>query len=260
MKKNEPVKIDSDNLSLGWAEVIEQLAKRGVSCLSPLLLSIRFDGSGTIEEIPAIRQAVDDFLAAQGKRSTENVAWTIFPQRYLKLAAGDRALFYDLFNRAFRRVRKFNPRNNRRGSYFQRLVDYNDEGRGPNQLEWIINEYHTHPKARRRSKYQATTFDPERDHTSAGQLEFPCLQHISFTFDDGELRLNAFYATQQIARKAYGNYLGLAQLGMFMAAAMDMRFVQLNVFVGMAKMDVSRTDADFVTMLASVWAAVAAAG
>jgi hypothetical protein len=257
MKRNEAVTINADNLSRGWAQVIEQLTQRGVSSLSPVVLSISFDGSGTIEEVPAIRHAVDRFLMAQGKRSTENVAWTIFPERYLKLAKGDRALFYDLFNRAFRRVRRFNPRNNRRGSYFQRLIDYNDGGRGPNQLEWIINEYHTHPKARRRSKYQATMFDPERDQTSAGQLEFPCLQQISFTFDDGELRLNAFYATQQIARKAYGNYLGLAQLGVFMAREMGMRLVQLNVFIGMAKMDVSRNNADFLTMLAAVRKAAA---
>lgn len=250
--RSEMVPIEADNLSHGWARVIDRLAQRGVSCLSPLFLSITFDGSGSIDEVPEIREAVDTFLKAQGKRSTDNVAWTIFPERYLKIAKGDRSVFYDLFNRAFRRVRRFNARNNRRGSYFQRLIDYNDNGAGPNQLEWIIREYHSHPDSRRRSKYQATTFDPERDHSSAGQLEFPCLQQISFTFDNNELRLNAFYATQQVARKAYGNYLGLARLGMFMAREMNMRFVQLNVFVGMAKMDVKRSDPDFVRLLAAV--------
>jgi hypothetical protein len=257
MTKIEPVTIVADNISLAWAQVVERLAARGTSSLSPLLLSIAFDGSGDIGETPDIRSAVDNFLAAQGKRSTENVAWTIFPEQYLKIAKGDRALFYDLFNRAFRRIRKFNPQNNRRGSYFQRLIDLNDGGKGPNQLEWIIKQYLQHPGSRRRSKYQATTFDPARDHSGAGQLEFPCLQQVSFTFDDGRLRLNAFYATQQIARKAYGNYLGLARLGRFVAKEMGLSFVQLNVFVGMAKMDVKKSNPDFKSMMKSVRLAIA---
>jgi len=76
-------------------------------------------------------------------------------------------------------VQDFNPRNNKRGSYFQRLVDLNGEGKGPNQLKWMLNEYDTHPKSRRASKFQATTFDPARDYSSAGQLEFPCLQQVA---------------------------------------------------------------------------------
>src|SRR5205823_3837083 len=138
---------------------------------------------------------------------------------------------------------------NKRGSYFQRLVDLNGEGQGPNQLKWMLDEYRDHPKARRASKFQATTFDPLRDYSSTGQLEFPCLQQVSFTFEDGGLSLNGFYATQQIARKAYGNYLGLARLGAFMAKEMGLSFEQLNVFVGIAKMDVNKTDPDLRALL-----------
>ena len=47
--------------------------------------------------------------------------------------------------------------------------------------------------------------------------------------------LNAFYATQYIFEKAYGNYLGLAHLGRFMAHELDMDFARLNVTVGVAK-------------------------
>ena len=120
----------------------------------------------------------------------------------------------------------------------------------------MISQYLNNPGSRRRSKFQATTFDPARDHSATGQLEFPCFQQISFTFDDGELRLNAFYATQQIARKAYGNYLGLARLGRFVAGEMGLSFVQLNVFVGMAKMDVAKSDPDLKRLMRSVRDAV----
>src|SRR3546814_7420399 len=67
----------------------------------------------------------------------------------------------------------------------------------------------------------ATTFDPGRDHVASAQLGFPCLQQVSFEPTTAGLVVNAFYATQQVFDKAYGNYLGLAQLGAFMAHEMD---------------------------------------
>ncbi len=69
---------------------------------------------------------------------------------------------------------------------------------------------------------QATTFDPGRDHVADARLIFPCLQQVSFVPTKEGLVVNAFYATQQIFDKAYGNYLGLAQLGAFMAHEMGM--------------------------------------
>lgn len=248
-----PTTLAADNLSVGWGLVLNALAQPGVTRLAPLTLSVTgFDDAGVAQEIPAIRDAVDAFLEAQGKRDTENVAWTIFPQRDWEIAQGDREAFFDVYVESFQRVQSFNARNNRRGSYFQRLVDLNGEGRGPNQLKWLLDEYDEHPKARRTSKFQATTFDPVRDHTSAGQLEFPCLQQISFTMEDGNLQLNAFYATQQIARKGYGNYLGLSRLGAFVASQMGLRFSQLNVFVGVAKMDIQKSDPNFMKLLGVV--------
>lgn len=245
-----PVTLAADDLSVGWGLVLDALARPGVTRLAPLTLAITgFDEKGVAEETPEIRSAVEGFLKAQGKRDVENVAWTIFPQRDWEIAEGDRELFFGLYIESFQRVQAFNPRNNKRGSYFQRLVDLNGEGRGPNQLKWLLDDFDQHPRARRTSKFQATTFDPARDYTSAGQLEFPCLQQVSFTFEDGALQMNAFYATQQIARKGYGNYLGLSRLGAFVANQMNLRFDQLNVFVGVAKMDVRKGDADLMTLL-----------
>lgn len=253
MKSTELLTIEDDNLSCAWGRLLLQLVKPGISALSPITVSIvGFDDQGVAREIPAVRQAVDKFLNASGKRDTENVAWTIFPQRYLDIAGGDADLFFELFKESFERIQDFNPRNNKRGSYFQRLVDFEGEGRGPNQLAWMLDQYRNHPDSRRTSKFQASTFDPRRDHTSTGQLEFPCLQQVSFTFHEGKLHLNAFYATQQIARKGYGNYLGLCRLGVFMAREMELKFERLNVFVGLAKMDTTKSDKDLVELLSVV--------
>jgi thymidylate synthase len=245
-----PVTLTADNLSVAWGLVLNELAKPGVRRLAPLTLSITgFDEAGVAQEIPEMRAAVDRFLTVQGKRDTENVAWTIFPQQEWTIAGGDRNEFFDIYIESYQRVQAFNPRNNKRGSYFQRLVDLNGGGKGPNQLKWLLDEYDQHPNSRRASKFQATTFDPARDHSSTSLLEFPCLQQVSFTFDDGALQMNAFYATQQIARKAYGNYLGLARLGAFVANQMKLRFEQLNIFIGIAQMDIGKTHADVVELL-----------
>ena len=49
--------------------------------------------------------------------------------------------------------------------------------------------------------------------------------------------MNAFYATQLLFNKAYGNYLGLCRLGDFMAHEMGLTFERMNCFVGVAKID-----------------------
>lgn len=258
-KTAAPEMIVAANLSLAWAAVLDRLAQPGVDAISPLSLSITgFDENGVAAEIPAIRSAIDGLLRAKGKRDVENVAWTIFPERYWRMSDGDREAFFDMFREAFPRVQEFNPQNNRRGSYFQRMVDFDGGAEGFNQLKWILDEYDRNPTGRR-SKWQATTFDPYRDMLTTAQLEFPCLQQLSFTFSGDGLVVNAFYATQQIVHKGYGNYLGLARLGAFMASQMKRRFERLNVFVGIAKMDkIGKTDADFARLLDIIRAELAA--
>lgn len=142
-----------------------------------------------------------------------------------------------------------NPKDNRRGLYFERLVSY---GRGPcngNQLEWVLSQFNSREGVRR-SMFQASVFDPERDHVANAQLQFPCLQHVSFEPTSDGLVVNAFYATQQLFVKAYGNYLGIAQLGAFMAHEMNMKLVRMNVIIGIAKLDkIPKTDPGLTALL-----------
>src|SRR5580692_10566120 len=144
------------------------------------------------------------------------------------------------------------------GLYFERMVMY---GRGPcdgNQLEWILSQ--SSRKGVRRSMLQATTFDPGRDHVANAQLGFPCLQQVSFEPTAAGLVTNAFYATQQIFDKAYGNYLGLAQLGAFMAHEMGMPLARLNVNVGVAKLErITKTDAGLSPVIIAAKACLAVA-
>lgn len=94
----------------------------------------------------------------------------------------------------------------------------------------------TQPRIHLSALLQASIFDPAQDHVPDARLQFPCLQHVSFVPTRDGLVLNAFYATQYIFEKAYGNHLGLVRLGRFMAHELDVEFTRLNVTVGVAKL------------------------
>jgi hypothetical protein len=217
-----PLMIDDTNLSRAWARLLLRVLDGAGTEVAPLILSLSgFGENGAVPENPSVRRALDRLLKRKGRLVVDDVAFTIFPQRVWQMSRGDRARLFALYRATFPRWQAMNRKANGRGLYFERMVMY---GRGPcdgNQLEWILSQFNSRAGVRR-SMLQATTFDPERDHVASAQLGFPCLQQVSFEPTPAGLVTNAFYATQQIFDKAYGNYLGLAQLGAFMAHEMGM--------------------------------------
>lgn len=246
----KPILIDRPNLSLAWAHAFLTLRSTSGHRLMPLTISFEGISDDVIEE-PSIRNALDAALAASEMQKVQTVANTIFPQALWRAAKGDREGLYANYRENLPEYVAMEPNKNRRGLYFGRLIAYDvdpkdgsrlvyvPEGAIPangNQLEFIIQRC---KKGVRVSAFQASVFDPARDHTSAAQLGFPCLQHVTFVpdFHDGTLGLNAFYATQQLFEKGYGNYLGLARLGMFVAGETGLSLTRVSCFVGVEKME-----------------------
>lgn len=257
-QSTSPVLVDESDLSRAWAKAVLHVLDHSGLEISPLILSVSgFDEDGGVVETPAVRTALDTLLLAEQMRSVEDVAFTIFPQRIWQVAQGDRAALFKYYRDAFPRYQAMNPKDNRRGLYFERLVSY---GRGPcdgNQLEWILSQFEGR-KGVRRSMFQASVFDPERDHVANAQLQFPCMQHLSFEPTEAGLVVNAFYATQQLFVKAYGNYLGIAQLGAFMAHEMKLNMSRMNVIVGVAKFErISKSDQALMPLVAATRACFA---
>jgi hypothetical protein len=248
---SKPILIDQPNISLAWAEAF--LAVRDISKhkISPLTLSFTgFDG-GEVEENADIRAALEAALAASGMQKVQTVANTIFPASLWRYVKGDRQALYALYRENLPEYVAMEPSKNQRGLYFGRLIAFDmdhktgdqlahvPKGTVPedgNQLEFIIQQ--CKPTVRH-SMFQASTFDPARDHTKLAQLPFPCLQHVTFEpdFKAGTLELNAFYATQQLFAKGYGNYLGLARLGLFMAGEIKLSLERVSCFIGVEKME-----------------------
>jgi len=238
-----PLLVDEPSLARAWAKATLHVMDHSGLEISPLVLSVTgFQEDGTPHESSELRSALDTLLLAEGHRSIDDVAFTIFPQRIWQIAQGDRKKLFSYYRDAFPRYQAMNRRNNKRGLYFERLTQF---GRGPcdgNQLEWILSQFNGR-KGVRRSMFQAAVFDPERDHVSDAQLEFPCMQHVSFEPTKNGLVINAFYATQQLFIKAYGNYLGISHLGSFMAKEMGTTLNRMNVIVGVAKFEgIGKTD------------------
>jgi hypothetical protein len=252
----EPVMINDSNLSRAWSRLLLGILNGAGTEISPLVLSVTGFEQGVISEELGVRQALDQLLERKKRLKVEDIAFTIFPQRVWELSRSDRARFFKLYRATFPRWQAMNKKANGRGLYFERLVMY---GRGPcdgNQLEWILSQFGSRAGVRR-SMLQAATFDPGRDHVASAQLGFPCLQQVSFEPTNAGLVVNAFYATQQIFDKAYGNYLGLAQLGIFMSHEMNMPLMRLNVMVGVAKLErITKSDPDFASLVAAAEALV----
>lgn len=239
------------DLSTAWAKAIIHIIDHSGKEISPLIISVTgFDEDGNPLENLGLRQKLDKLLVDKGFRNVEDVAFTIFPQRLWQLSKRDRTHLFQTYRDVFPRYQAMNRKENRRGLYFERLVSYGSGQCDGNQLEWILSQFNNRENVRR-SMFQASIFDPARDHVADAQLQFPCLQHLSFEPTSDGLIVNAFYATQQLFVKAYGNYLGIAQLGAFMAHEMSMKLIRMNVVIGVAKFErIKKTDPDLAPLVA----------
>ena len=226
--------LQAQNLSLAWLAGIEHLLKCGGKDINVIVEIEQVD-----KEDSRIRQLLDDFLA---ERSTHKevelfpvttVANTLFPQAFYHPQRGDeaRSFLYKKHEQSFA-VTKQHPAN-RHGTYFQRMVAWPGKHRNINQLEVIIYRLR---KALSRSNPLSSAYEigvsnveegePDRAQTeeiriyqpgSDGRIMgFPCLSHISLTLFKSQLHLTALYRNQHFIRKAYGNYLGLSRLLLFL--------------------------------------------
>ena len=216
------------NLSVAWTIAFLELMKPGQEISHPAIVTIQgFDITGEIENTK-IRNRLNLELKKHKKNSCETVAGTIFPSSMWNPTLPDNAeVLYKRYERAWPGIKMCQA--NRKGVYFRRLTSYQskNEGNNPvNQLQFVIDTYKE--GNHRKSAMQAAIFDPSRDHSNARQLGFPCLQQVTFTpIGDDQLSVTGFYAKQLHFEKAYGNYLGLYELGRFMAKQLGLKLTQV---------------------------------
>lgn len=250
MSNNALSLIEPKNLSYAWADLFIKILESSGKEVSTALISLTDFRNGEPSEDLVIREALDNCLIGFNQQSVHTVANTIFPENLWKLTGCNRRSLFEKYINNFPRIKALASCKNNRGTYFQRLIAFENEGSSVNQLEHIISEYISRPGVRR-TMFQASVFDPRRDHTRSAQLGFPCLQHLQFmpSSKDNCLTVNAYYATQQILEKAYGNYLGICRLSLFMAHEMNLSLDRVNFFIGVAKLDKPSKKEDLIVTL-----------
>lgn len=245
----EPFYIHDTNLSSAWVRAFLAATKPGVDEISPLVVTITGFADSQPLETNAIRQVLDDALVKNGKYSCETVASTIFPQS-LWNPQESRGQLFERYERILPSLKKMEPYN-KYGIYFERLIAFGS-GRAKdarngnpkvNQLEHIIRTYRG--GNHRCSALQASIFDPLIDHTNQPRRGFPCMQQVAFArCGNRELAVTGFYAMQYLFERAYGNYVGLCNLGRFIAHELDFRLTQMTCVAGVAKIGgISKRDA-----------------
>ena len=249
MSSNVSLVIEAENLSHAWAKLFLHTSKSGTK-VSTVLLSLTNFKKNEVVEDSLIKESLDNCLSIDNQQSIHTVANTIFPVNLWKRVGLDRQELYKKYLQNFPRIKSLGCHRNDQGTYFQRLISFGGDIRkgkrldqcNGNQLEHIITSY-LNSERKRLTMFQAAIFDPNRDHNLSPRQGFPCLQHLQFIPDqkEGTLTVNAYYATQKIFEKAYGNYLGICRLSNFMAHEMQLSLGQVNFFIGIAKLEIPKT-------------------
>lgn len=233
------------NLSQAWLSAVERFKEPGGSLHSLSVMVDEFDDQGLPLEDDGFRDRLDAMLVECIAPSVGTTASTIFPFSHRAvLAAARRGDLYARYERIIPTIRK-HPLN-RNGVYFERMVmfpsyDAPEEAR-INQLENILSFWEH--SGRRKSAFQVCIYRPEKDWTKQPYAQFPCLQHVAFTPTSDGLHMSAFYATQYLIKRGYGNYLGLCRLGAFVAHEMEIRMRSLVCYAAHAPLEGTKRDLD----------------
>jgi thymidylate synthase len=232
--------VDADTLSEGWLEAVRVL--RSVASRKTVHLLVRIRRPEV--EDPQIRgdaqRLIDEYNATKSESqwlyditTTRN---TIFPAAWARKRP-DPANLADYYRRQYTKAGLRGVKHNSHGTYFGRIVAYpRQQGDPADQLTDTVRklkdelEKHTNKS----SRYEINIYNERKD---TSPMSFPCLAHLSVHQHEGHLHLQAIYRNEYLVGRAYGNYLGLAELQAYMAAASGLKIGELLVTIGHAELD-----------------------
>lgn len=235
--------IEASDVSTAWANVLLEISKPGKDS-HPICVIVKEQGNKPPRIQKKMHTSVNAFLEERKKEepkivSIEETASTIFPYKKWEMSGriGVRELkewYVDTYLKKYKARCSFSKE-----TYFERMVNYqcvvskknNNHISQINQLEFLINKWNTQTMTPSKSEMQLSCFDPGKDHKNSRGLKFPCLQQLGFWINGGQLTLSAFYTTQYIDSRAYGNYYGLIYLGKFIAEETSSQFHALRCMV-----------------------------
>jgi hypothetical protein len=226
--------ITEGSVSSAWLKAIQFASARPRKEASNLIVNIEGLRAAVNPEDATVRAALDQALEKNDNFSVSTVANTIFPASLWRSDL-PRAVLFERYLKLWPRISKI--RQNRRGTYFQRMISYPDLSESAfNQLEFVISAYSN--GTRRRSALQCSILAPNIDLNATPFQGFTCMQQMAFIPEGRNgLRISALYPMHYLWARAYGNYLGLMNLGRFVAFEMGLELTALTCIALVAKVD-----------------------
>ena len=244
------------NVSEAWLKSSQILLEARHSTIANLCIAI----ADPTTDIQAVRETLGSFrtqCVGEGRRHIPSkiatVAGTIFPNDLYRTTAEDPERHLYALERMIRPAIKRDPQN-RRGTYFQRLVAYPESkqasGQLLNQLKAVLARLRRDKDRgyRNGNKYELAIFHPSRDNNLQG---FPCLSHMSLTLSAGTLSATALYRNQYFVDRAYGNFIGLGNLLAFLSAESGFNCGELLSIASHARLEVGAFGKHRLTKLLS---------
>ncbi|TDE08492.1 hypothetical protein [Jiangella asiatica] len=239
---NTDLVIIGDDLSVAWARTVVAVAAEAKHRACHVITRIQ----DTTVEDPKIREMADGILADRRLPPVDTVVNTLFP-------VGLAARTTDPVDLAARYLKllptlKHLDRGNSRGTYFERLVNYETSDGHLNQIAELVRRLKVEmgtdgPKTARYEVAldQLTASLPvhhaEHDTNPMG---FPCLSLLSFQLDNGHLHVVAHYRSHYLFQRAYGNYLAVCRLLGYVCRLAGLVPGRATIVAGYAQVDKHR--------------------
>lgn len=247
---NNPNLIYAGSPLEAWARIFLKVMRQGGTSLPASMVCIKAPTFSTVEEHHPLSEELNRLLIDSGKQPIRTSSEIIFPYSQWKTKRWNISELSRWYLEQFMpRLTAVSKKNSK--TYFNRLINYTgvkqtDSGvvhETVNQLEKVLDfckaaaSRKSRPGHFRESGLQMALFDPAKDLTASALSNFPCLHQIGLSFEaTGSLQLSAFYPTQFIVDRAMGNYLGLCQLGIFIASELGITFSEFTCFIATPKL------------------------
>jgi thymidylate synthase len=183
----------------------------------------------------------DDSRRSREMPDIDTTRNTIFPAAFARRLSGPEELA-SYYQKRYNRDGIMGFRGNERGTYFGRIVAYpRTDGSIGDQLTDTVRKLRQElaGSAPKSSRYEINIYNERLDHNP---MSFPCLAHLSLHLHRQQLHLQAVYRNETLVSRAYGNYLGLAQLAAYVSRSVGILPGELLVTAGHIELDGSQAD------------------
>ena len=208
---NSPSLIISDSFQEAWAEAIIKLNEHKWEMYN---LFVNIKNPNNINSV--LNDNISRFLKNYTSFSAKDVAYTIFPHTLYEDYNNKDDLFANYMSRIYPWTRK--KAHSGWGTYFQRMVNYEQEGIIVNQLDNIISAIN---KRTTTSKGAYTIMIEKPGTETVRKMGAPCLNYIALQLENRDnnkyISLLCVYRNHDFLARTYGNYWGLCNLLLFLS-------------------------------------------